>query len=265
MNAIQVKLEADAPVFANTEVSGLDSGVGVTLGVGTGVLGSGLGAGALGSGVGVGAGGSGLGVGALGSGVGAGALGSGVGVGAGGSGLGAGALGSGVGVGAGGSGVGVGAGGSGLGAGALGSGVGMGAGGSGLGAGALGSGFGVGAGGVGGTHCSTEGLHSIQPFPVHSNEGVVAWDVPPKRRAVPMNPRRIAPKTILRGVRFLGLFIIFPFRGRCADVKVHCPVMLEIRKSEHQLSGLYYFIIKNEKCNSNTKIPPELTGLIAGL
>ena len=36
--------------------------------------------------------------------------------------------------------------------------------------------------------------------------------------------------------------------------------MLEIRKSEHQLRGLYYFIIKNEKCNSNTKIPPELTG-----
>ena len=30
---------------------------------------------------------------------------------------------------------------------------------------------------------------------------------------------------------------------------------------EHQyLVGLYYFIIKNEKCNSNTKIPPELTG-----
>ena len=30
---------------------------------------------------------------------------------------------------------------------------------------------------------------------------------------------------------------------------------------EHQrLVGLYYFIIKNEKCNSNAKIPPESTG-----
>ncbi len=89
MTAIQVRLEADAPVFANTEVSGLDSGVGVGAGV-LGAGGSGLGAGALGSGLGVGAGGSGLG---------AGALGSGFGVGAGGSGLGAGALGSGVGAG----------------------------------------------------------------------------------------------------------------------------------------------------------------------
>ena len=96
----------------------------------------------------------------------------------------------------------------------LGSGVGAGGGGVGSVVG-VGTGSGVGAGGVGGTHCSTEGLHSIQPFPVHSNEGVVAWDVPPKRRAVPMNPRRIAPKTILRGVRFLGLVMIFPFREWC--------------------------------------------------
>ena len=146
----------------------------------------------LGSGLGVDAGGSGVGVGAGGSGV---TLG--VGTGVLGSGLGAGVLGSGVG-----------AGGVGLGVGAGGSGVTLG-----VGAGVLGSG--VGAGGVGGTHCSTEGLHSIQPFPVHSNEGVVAWDVPPKRRAVPMNPRRIAPKTILRGVRFLGLVMIFPFREWC--------------------------------------------------
>ena len=108
MTAIQGRLAEDDPVFARTEVSGLDSGVGVGLG-------SGAGGGGVGSVVGVG------------------------------------------------------------------------------------TGSGVGAGGVGGTHCSTEGLHSIQPFPVHSNEGVVAWDVPPKRRAVPMNPRRIAPKTILRG------------------------------------------------------------------
>ena len=40
------------------------------------------------------------------------------------------------------------------------------------------------------------------------------------------------------------------------------PAWLEIKNSlEHQhLGGLYYFIIKNEKCNSNTKIPPESTG-----
>ena len=130
MTAIQGRLAEDDPVFARTEVSGLDSGVGVGLGSGAG------------SGVGAGGGG----------------VGSVVGV---------------------------------------------------------GTGSGVGAGGVGGTHCSTEGLHSIQPFPVHSDEGVVAWDVPPKRRAVPMNPRRIAPKTILRGVRFLGLVMIFPFREWC--------------------------------------------------
>lgn len=40
------------------------------------------------------------------------------------------------------------------------------------------------------------------------------------------------------------------------------PARLEIKNLlEHQyLVGLYYFIIKNEKCNSNTKIPPESTG-----
>ena len=91
MTAIQVRLEADAPVFARTEGSGLDSGVGVTLGSG---LGAGVGVG-LGSGAGVGAGGSGLGAGVgVGSGVGVGlgvtdGVGVGVGVGLG-SGVGAG-------------------------------------------------------------------------------------------------------------------------------------------------------------------------------
>ena len=78
MTAIQVRLEADAPVFANTEVSGLDSGVGV----GAGVLGAGVGVGAgvLGAGVGVGAGGGGVGsVVGVGTGSGVGAGGGGVG------------------------------------------------------------------------------------------------------------------------------------------------------------------------------------------
>ena len=67
MTAIQVRLEADAPVFANTEVSGLDSGVGV----GAGVLGAGSGVGAGGGGVGSVVGvGTGSGVGAGGGGVG---------------------------------------------------------------------------------------------------------------------------------------------------------------------------------------------------
>ena len=56
MTAIQVRLEADAPVFANTEVSGLDSGVGV--GAGGGGVGSVVG---VGTGSGVGAGGGGVG------------------------------------------------------------------------------------------------------------------------------------------------------------------------------------------------------------
>ena len=77
MTAIQGRLADDDPVFARTEVSGLDSGVGVGLGSGAGV--------GVGSGVGVGAGGSGAGVG-VGSGVGV--LGTGVGVGTGGGGSG---------------------------------------------------------------------------------------------------------------------------------------------------------------------------------
>ena len=56
MTAIQVRLEADAPVFANTEVSGLDSGSGV--GAGGGGVGSVVG---VGTGSGVGAGGGGVG------------------------------------------------------------------------------------------------------------------------------------------------------------------------------------------------------------
>ena len=45
-------------------------------------------------------------------------------------------------------------------------------------------------------------------------------------------------------------------------LRLFYPAWLEIKNSlEHQhLGGLYYFIIKNEKCNSNTKIPPESTG-----
>ena len=97
MTAIQGRLADDDPVFARTEVSGLDSGVGVGLGSGAGVgVGSGVGVG-LGSGAGVGVG-SGVGVG-LGSG--AGVLGTGVGVGVG---SGVGVLGTGVGVGTGGGG-----------------------------------------------------------------------------------------------------------------------------------------------------------------
>ena len=184
MTAIQVRLEADAPVFANTEVSGLDSGVGVgaggggvgsVVGVGTG---SGLGAGVLGSGLGVGAGGSGVTLG-----VGTGVLGSG---------LGAGALGSGLGVDAGGSGVTLG-----------------------VGAGVLGSG--VGAGGVGGTHCLMEGSHSMQPFPSHVSASIeeAACDVSPKRDSVQISPMIVASNATLSGIRFLGLVAIaLPFSGR---------------------------------------------------
>ena len=212
MTAIQVRLEADAPVFANTEVSGLDSGVGVgaggggvgsVVGVGTGsgvgaggTLGLGSGAGVLGSGLGVDAGGSGVTLG-----VGAGVLGSGLGAGVLGSGLGAGVLGSGLGVGAGGSGVTLG--------------VGTGVLGSGLGAGALGSG--VGAGGVGGTHCLMEGSHSMQPFPSHVSASIeeAACDVSPKRDSVQISPMIVASNATLSGIRFLGLVAIaLPFSGR---------------------------------------------------
>ena len=174
-------MEADAPVFARTEGSGLDSGVGVTLGSG------------LGAGVGVG---SGVGV-TLGSGLGAGA---GVGVGSG-----AGVLGSGVGAGGTlglGSGAGVGVG-SGVGAG-VGSGVGV-------GAGVLGSGVGAGDSG----HSCVELSHSTQPFPSHISTEGVAWDLPPNRRTVPRRPTRVASRAILSGVRLLGLVVmIFPFMGR---------------------------------------------------
>jgi len=60
MTAIQGRLADDDPVFARTEVSGLDSGVGVGLGSGAGV-GVGSGVGVLGTGVGVGTGGGGSG------------------------------------------------------------------------------------------------------------------------------------------------------------------------------------------------------------
>lgn len=52
---------------------------------------------------------------------------------------------------------------------------------------------------------------------------------------------------------------------RYRDVKVLLSSQAGNRIRTSVPSGLYYFIIKNEKCNSNTKIPPELTGLIAGL
>ena len=189
MTAIQVRLEAEAPVFARTEVSGLDSGVGVTLGSG---LGAGVG---VGSGVGVTLG-SGLGAG-VGVGSGAGVLGSGVGAG------GTLGLGSGAGVGVG-SGVGVGLG--------VTDGVGVGVGsGVGVGAGVLGSG--VGAGGSG--HSCVELSHSTQPFPSHISTEGVAWDLPPNRRTVPRRPTRVASRAILSGVRLLGLVVmIFPFMGR---------------------------------------------------
>ena len=245
MTAIQVRLEADAPVFARTEGSGLDSGVGVTLGSGLGAgvgVGSGVGV-TLGSGLGAGVGvglGSGAGVG-VGSGVGVGlgvtdGVGVGVGVGLG-SGVGAGGSGHscvellhstqplpshfstegvGVGSGAGVLGSGVGAGGTlGLGSGAgvgVGSGVGAGVGsGVGVGAGVLGSG--VGAGGSG--HSCVELSHSTQPFPSHISTEGVAWDFPPNRRTVPRRPTRVASRAILSGVRLLGLVVmIFPFMGR---------------------------------------------------
>ena len=188
MTATQGRLEAEIPVFARTDATGPGSGLGV--GVKSGVD-------AGGSGVTLGAGGSGVTLGAGGSGVGAGGgrhfcveeshstqpfpVHSGVG--------------------AGGSGVTLGAGGSGVGAG--GSGVTLGAGGSGVGAG-------------GGRHFCVEESHSTQPFPSHTpTEGVVAWEAPPKRRVVPMNPRRTPTKIISSGVRFLGLVAIaLPFSGR---------------------------------------------------
>ena len=129
MTAIQGRLADDDPVFASTEVSGLDSGVGVGVG---GVLGSGLG---VGPGV------------TLGSGVGPGVT--------------------------------------------------------------LGSGVGV--GGVGSGHSCVELSHSTQPFPSHISTEGVAWDVPPKRDSVPMNPRRIAARMIPSGVLLsLDLVTILP-------------------------------------------------------
>ena len=93
-----------------------------------------------------------------------------------------------------------------------GSGVTLGAGGSGVTLGAGGSGVGAG----GGRHFCVEESHSTQPFPSHTpTEGVVAWEAPPKRRVVPMNPRRTPTKIISSGVRFLGLVAIaLPFSGR---------------------------------------------------
>ena len=213
MTATQGRLEAEIPVFARTDATGPGSGLGVGVKSGVDAGGSGVTLGAGGSGVTLGAGGSGVTLGAGGSGVGAGGgrhfcveeshstqpfpVHSGVG--AGGSGVTLGAGGSGVG--AGGSGVTLGAGGSGVGAG--GSGVTLGAGGSGVGAG-------------GGRHFCVEESHSTQPFPSHTpTEGVVAWEATPKRRVVPMNPRRTPTKIISSGVRFLGLVAIaLPFSGR---------------------------------------------------
>ena len=210
MIAIQANVEANVPVFARNDCAG-GSGVGSGVGVGVGV--------GLGLGSGVGAGGSGhscvelshstqplplqeiVGAG-VGVGSGAGVLGSGVGAG------GTLGLGSGAGVGVG-SGVGVG--------------VGVG----------LGLGSGVGAGGSG--HSCVELSHSTQPFPLHSPAKGAAWDLPPKMRNVPRRPTRTASRAILSGVRLLGLVVmIFPFMGSWLIVKVHCPVMLEIRNSEHQ-------------------------------
>ena len=128
--------------------------------------------------------------------------------------------------------------GSGVGAGGtlgLGSGAGVGVG-SGVGVGVgvgLGLGSGVGAGGSG--HSCVELSHSTQPFPLHSPAKGAAWDLPPKMRNVPRRPTRTASRAILSGVRLLGLVVmIFPFMGSWLIVKVHCPVMLEIRNSEHQ-------------------------------
>ena len=181
MTATQGRLEAEIPVFARTDATGPGSGLGVGVKSGVDAGGSGVTLGAGGSGVTLGAGGSGVTLGAGGSGVGAG-------------------------------------GGrhfcveeshstqpfpvhSGVGAG--GSGVTLGAGGSGVGAG-------------GGRHFCVEESHSTQPFPSHTpTEGVVAWEATPKRRVVPMNPRRTPTKIISSGVRFLGLVAIaLPFSGR---------------------------------------------------
>ena len=171
----QMRLEADAPVLAKVDTSGLEpcvgaGGVGVGLGVGSGV------------GVGVGDGlGTGLGVG------------SGVGVG----------VKSGVGVG-------------------------------------LGVGVGSGAGGSG--HSCVEGSHSMQPFPSQEG-GVVARDGPPKRRTVPRRPMRVASRATLSGVLFLGsVVVMFPLSlVGVADVKVHCPVMLESEISHISIRTLLFY------------------------
>ena len=171
----QMRLEADAPVLAKVDTSGLEpcvgaGGVGVGLGVGSGV------------GVGVGDGlGTGLGVG------------SGVGVG----------VKSGVGVG-------------------------------------LGVGVGSGAGGSG--HSCVEGSHSMQPFPSQEG-GVVARDGPPKRRTVPRRPMRVASRATLSGVLFLGsVVVMFPLSlVGVADIKVHCPVMLESEISHISIRTLLFY------------------------
>ena len=207
----QMRLEADAPVLAKVDTSGLEpcvgaGGVGVGLGVGSGV-GVGVGDG-LGTGLGVG---SGVGVGVK-SGVGVGlGVGSGVGVGVGDG------LGTGLGVG---SGVGVG----------VKSGVGVG----------LGVGVGSGAGGSG--HSCVEGSHSMQPFPSQEG-GVVARDGPPKRRTVPRRPMRVASRATLSGVLFLGsVVVMFPLSlVGVADIKVHCPVMLESEISHISIRTLLFY------------------------
>ena len=175
----QMRLEADAPVLAKVDTSGLEpcvgaGGVGVGLGVGSGV------------GVGVGDGlGTGLGVG------------SGVGVG----------VKSGVGVGLG-----------------------------------VGSGVGVGSGAGGSGHSCVEGSHSMQPFPSQEG-GVVARDGPPKRRTVPRRPMRVASRATLSGVLFLGsVVVMFPLSlVGVADVKVHCPVMLESEISHISIRTLLFY------------------------
>ena len=102
-----------------------------------------------------------------------------------------------------------------------GSGVGVGLGvtdGVGVGVGAgLGLGSGVGAGGVGSGHSSTEGLHSMQPFPSHASASIeeAACDVSPKRDSVQISPMIVASNATLSGIRFLGLVAIaLPFSGR---------------------------------------------------
>ena len=88
--------------------------------------------------------------------------------------------------------------------------------------------------------------------------------VAPPKRNIPIMPTRIASIGTHKGA-FRCRCISHPFSRenfRYRDVKVLIqPGWKSGDLNISYLGGLYYFIIKNEKCNSNTKNPARIDGI----